>query len=233
MGAVALASTLTFTDRVMQLLERVDYRRADTEEEREAIFRLRHDAYVKEGAIQPNIRRSLSDGYDQMDNAWTFGLHIDGKLVSSIRLHVSSPGYPDVPAAHVFPEFVRPEIETGKTVIDPTRFVADPHCAGRYPELPYVTVRLGYMAAEFFNADFVLATVRSEHRAFYKRVFGHDTICDPRPYPTLTKPIVLMSLRYPPARNRIVQRYPFFRSTYFERRMLFERHLEVPQRAAA
>ena len=33
-------------DRVLGLLERVDYRRAETVEEREAIFRLRYNAYV-------------------------------------------------------------------------------------------------------------------------------------------------------------------------------------------
>jgi hypothetical protein len=29
------------------------------------------------------------------------------------------------------------------------------------------------------------------------------------------------------------QRYPFFRSTYFERRMLYERNVEMPQRSTA
>ena len=104
----------------------------------------------------------------------------------------------------------------------PPGFVADAECARAFPELPYATVRLGYMAADYFGADLVLATVRAEHRAFYKRIFGHQTVCEPRPYPTLAKPISLMTLHYPSERGRIVQRYPFFRSTLFERRMLFE-----------
>jgi hypothetical protein len=83
------------------------------------------------------------------------------------------------------------------------------------------------MAAEYFDADLVLATVRAEHQAFYKRVFGHRPICPPRPYLTLTKPLSLMMLNYPPARDQIVMRYPFFRSSLFERRMLFERPAAV------
>jgi hypothetical protein len=37
-----------------------------------------------------------------------------------------------------------------------------------------------------------------------------------------------MTLRYPDVADRVHRRYPFFRSTYFERRMLFERFLPTP-----
>jgi hypothetical protein len=232
MSALASLSTLSFSERVAHLLERVDYRRADSDEQREAIFRLRYDAYVREGAVKPSLETRVTDRYDEAANAWTFGLYIDDRLASSFRMHVTSPGFPDLPAVHVFSDVLAPEIASGKTIIDPTRFVADHASARRYPELPYVTVRLGYMAAEFFAADFVLATVRAEHQAFYKRVFGHKPVCPPRPYPALEKPISLMMLHYPPARVQIAQRYPFFRSTLFERRMLFERQTEAARVAA-
>jgi hypothetical protein len=215
------------------LLDRVDYRRIESVEDREAVYRLRYTAYLREGTIQPNFTKRLSDNYDEMENAWTFGLMIDDVLASSFRMHVSTPAHPDLPALHVFPDILEPEIEAGKTIIDPTRFVADPASARRYPELPHVTVRLGYLAAEYFKADIVLATVRAEHQAFYKRVFGHRSVCPPRPYPTLMKPISMMMLNYPTARESILQRQPYFHSTLFERRMLFERSAQVAQRTAA
>jgi hypothetical protein len=68
----------------------------------------------------------------------------------------------------------------------------------------------------------LLATVRTEHQAFYKRVFGHQVLAAARPYPTLVKPLSLMSLDYEPMKERVKHRYPFFRSTFFERRMLFD-----------
>jgi hypothetical protein len=233
MSAVAGIAATSFTDRIFRVLDRVDYRRIDSADDRDAVYRLRYDAYSREGSIQANFSKRFSDNYDNWENAWTFGLIIDGRLASSFRMHVSTPAFPDIPAAHVFPEILKPEIEAKKVIVDPTRFVADPECARLYPELPYLTVRLGYLAAEYFNADTVLATVRAEHQAFYKRVFGHKVICPPRPYPTLTKPISLMSLDYPAARETIVRRHPFFRSTLFERRMLFERSDQVAQRSAA
>jgi len=222
MSAVAKIGVPSFSDRLFAALERVDYRLIASAEDRDAVYRLRYDAYLREGSIPASFSKRFFDDYDDMPNAWTFGLLIDGRLASSFRMHISTPEHPDIPALHVFPE-LGPEIEAKKVIIDPTRFVADAACARLYPELPYLTVRLGYLAAEYFNADYVLATVRGEHQAFYKRVFGHKVVQPPRPYPTLTKPISLMSLDFPPARETILRRYPIFRSTLFERRMLFER----------
>jgi len=123
----------------------------------------------------------------------------------------------------VFPDILGPELEKGKVMVDPTRFVADPARAKRIPELPYMTLRLAYVACEYFRADLGLASVRAEHQAFYRRVFLHS-ISPPRDYPSLTKPICLMAIDFPSLRDKVFARYPFLRSSYFERRMLFERN---------
>ena len=232
MSAAAVAAVPTFSDRIANLLERVDYRRAETPEIRDDIFRLRYEAYLRENAIPPNGSLRFSDPYDDLPNVWIFGIYVEGELASSIRLHIATREHPELPGNRVFSDILLPEIDAGKIVIDPTRFVADAACTRLYPEIPYVTVRLAWLASEFFQADLLLATVRAEHQAFYKRVFGHKPICPPRPYPSLTKPISLMSLDYPVNRERVMSRYPFFRSTLFERRMLFEREVAAPQQAA-
>jgi hypothetical protein len=210
----------SLSDRVMALLERVDYRRADTAEDREAIFRLRYAAYRREDAIPHSQAECFSDALDDTDNAWTFGVYIEGELASSIRLHIGNRQWPVLPALNVFSDLLSPEIAVGRTVVDPTRFVTDRAASRRYPELCYVTTRLAVLASEYFNTHLLLATVRAEHQAFYRRVFGHRLVCEPRHYPSLTKPISLMALDYPLARERL-QSQPFFRSTMFERRMLF------------
>jgi hypothetical protein len=209
-------------ERKIELLNRVDYRRVETEEEREEIYRLRYRAYLNEGAIEPNRERKISDRFDLLPNSWIFGVYIDGMLASSLRISVASPEWPDSPSMNVFPDILAPELARGKVMVDPTRFVADPARAMRIPELPYVTLRLAYVACEYFHADLGLASVRAEHQAFYKRVFLH-TISPVRVYPTLTKPICLMAIDFPQMREKVFTRYPFLRSSYFERRMLFER----------
>ena len=221
MSLSAARLPLGLDERVHQLLDRVEYRRADRDEDREAIYRLRYEAYLREGAIEPSFGRRYSDAHDDDDNAWIVGAYVDGVLTSSFRIHVATPDYPDMPANQVFGDYLRPLIAAGKIIIDPTRFVVDPAATRYFPEIPYVTVRVGHMAAEHFHADTVLATVRAEHQAFYRRVFGHLPVCPARPYPGLIKPISLMTLDYPAQRNRILARYPFFASTDAERAALF------------
>jgi hypothetical protein len=234
MSALPEAAASSLVDRVERLLQRVDYRRADTAEERTAIFKLRYQAYLREGAIAPNLTEQFSDPLDDRGNVWIFGVYVDGQLASSMRLSITIPGDTYIPALDVFSDMLLPDILAGKRVVDPTRFVADKELSRAHPELPYVTVRLPWAAMEYFDAHSLLATVRIEHQAFYKRLLGHQAICEPRPYPKLQKPISLMSLDYRAAREGVQPRYPFFRSTHFERRMLFERTPQVEaQRTAA
>jgi N-acyl-L-homoserine lactone synthetase len=231
MGALAVLPSPSFAESVLEVIEKVDYRRPETPEEREEIFRLRYDAYRQEGTIEPNLARSFSDRFDELDNAYVFALYLEGEIVSSIRLNISTPECPELPALGVFSDILGPEIEAGRILIDPTRFVVAPRFARAFPKISYATVRVAWMACEYFQADWLLATVRVEHQAFYKRMFGHRPMSEARTYPTLKKPISLMGLEYLEAREKVHQRYPFFRSTYFERRMLFERPPRARQRA--
>lgn len=227
MAAVETASG--FIAHGSELLDRVDYRLAETEADKEAIYALRYRAYVHEGAIEPRADRRLRDRFDDAPNSWIFGVFVDGALASSLRISVATPENPDTPAVDAFPDILLPEIAKGKTIVDPNRFVAEPN--QRYPHLPYMTLRLAYVACSYFNADIGTATARAEHQAFYRRVFLHEALCPPRPYPTLTKPLALMAVNYPAMREKVFARYPYFRSSYFERRMLFERNSLHPSPA--
>jgi N-acyl-L-homoserine lactone synthetase len=228
-ASLAFETQFSFSDRVAQLLDRIDCRPAYSEEEREAIFRLRYQAYLREGAIGPNFSGTFCDPYDDSENAWLFGLYLEGELASSIRLHVAAGAYRDFPSRKVFADLLEPELDAGRVIVDPTRFVTDRRHSRLNPGLPHVTLRLAWLAAEYFAADHFLVAVRAEHQAFYRRTFNHRPICEPRPYPLLAKPISLMTLRYPSVAAQVHQRYPFFRSTFFERRMLFDRDLSLPQ----
>jgi len=210
-------------ERDIELLDRIDYRLAETDEDRDAIYRLRYRAYRHEGAIGPISDHKLTDRFDDAPNCWTFGVYVDGSLTSSLRISLATPANADTPAVDAFGDFLEPELAQGKTIVDPNRFVADPGRAQKIPKLPYMTLRLAYVACTHFRADIGTATVRKEHQAFYRRVFLHKPLCPPRPYPTLTKPLCLMAADYPTMCEKVFRRYPFFRSSAFERRMLFER----------
>lgn len=213
----------TSAARGHELLDRIDYRLAETDAEKEEIYRMRYRAYLNERAIEPNADEIVTDRHDDMPNSWIFGVHVDGVLSGSIRISVASPSMPTSPSVDVFQDILWPELQRGKVIVDPTRFVADPDRIQRAPELPYVTVRLGYVACCHFGADIGLATVRPEHRAFYRRVFLQQPLCEARLFPGLLKPVGLMAANYREIQERVYARFPFMRSSAFERRMLFER----------
>ena len=204
-------------------LDQVDYRLVQTPEEKDEIYRLRYRAYLREGAIQPSADGRVIDQFEDAPNAWTFGVYFHGELYSSIRVSVLTSEWRMSPSVELFGDVLHPELDKGRVIIDSTRFVADPERARDFPELPYVTVRLGSMAGVHFNADYGLAIVRPEHQAFYRRVFLHETWCEPRLYPGLVKPVGLMAAHLPTVRDRVLARYPFLRSSAFERRTLFDR----------
>jgi hypothetical protein len=206
------------------LFERVDYRPIETPEEKDQLYSMRYRAYLHGGLILPSESKRVSDRYDDAPNALTFGIYVDGELCSSIRLHILTPEWRTSYSTELFGDILHPRLDQGEVFVDPARFVADPEKAQRFPELPYLTVRLVFLACEYFNADTGLALVRAEHQAFYRRVFLNETIAEPRPFPNVTKKVALMASDFRVVRERVLTRFPIMRSSAFERRMLFQRH---------
>ncbi len=214
----------SFSARLAQLAARIEFRRAESEAEREAIFRLRYEAYRREGAIAASPDERFTDDDDEAANAHLIGLYIDGELATSLRLHIASNrGIPDCPSLHVFSDILQPLLDDGNVLVDTTRFVADERLSRLHRGLPLVTIRLCVAAGEHFGGHHLLAAVRDEHRAFYIRSFGSQVLCKSRPYPPLLKPISLTTVYFPTQGPELYRRYPFYRSTSAERHKLFER----------
>src|SRR3979490_1907406 len=208
--------------RSSDLLDQVDYRLAQTPEDKEEIYNLRYRAYLREGAVRESPERRVTDQYDDMPNSWTFGVFFHGELYSSVRISVLTSEWRQSCSNEAFGEILNPRLDRGEVIIDPARFVADPDRVKRFPELPYLTLRLAYLACGYFSADLGLAIVRAEHQAFHCQVFRHETIAEPRFFPGLLKPVGLMAADFQTMKEKVFERYPMMRSTAFERRMLFE-----------
>jgi hypothetical protein len=206
------------------LFDRVDYRLIETPEERDSVYLMRYRAYLHGGLISPSESRRIIDSYDDAPNAWIFGIYLDGELCSSLRLHVLTSESRMSYSTELFGDVLDSRLDRGEVFIDPARFAADPEKARRFPELPYVALRLAYLACDHFNADTGLAMVRTDHQAFYRRVFLHETITEPRAFPGWhSKKVALMASDFRTLRERVLTRFPIMRSTAFERKMLFDR----------
>jgi hypothetical protein len=220
-GRAARASA--FVNAVFSVLKDIEYRRCDSGEDMEDIYRLRYNSYLAAGMIRANESRKIQDDLDDSPNSYRFGVYYDGNLVSTLRLHYISAQYPDAPSVRVFKDVLIPRLEAGETFIDPSRFAADGQWAATLRVLPYVTLRLAMVARHYFNPTAILTAIKEEHAGFYKRVFESEAVVEGRTYPGLTMPVFLYQSRCPEPLASVEARYPFFASSPIERRLLFDR----------
>ena len=210
-----------FSGTLIDLLDRVEYRRVPPEVQYDPVYRLRYEAYRREEFIPINSDEMVRDEFDELPNAYCFGVYIDGELVSSVRFHHLTPEFRTSPSHSVFPDILDPLLDKGLTILDPGRFTADYEASLAFPALPYLTLRLPTVAVQYFNVRYVLSTVRPEHAAFYRRVYRSEQIGAERFYHGLSFPMVLMACDIPVMYQDMLRRYPFFRSTPEERQRLF------------
>ena len=113
MRSPAEASNAAF-GRSSDLLEQVDYRLAQTPEEKEEIYNLRYRAYLREGAVKESPEQRVTDQYDDLPNSWTFGVYLFGELYSSVRISVLTPEWREFCSAEAFGEILHPQARSGR-----------------------------------------------------------------------------------------------------------------------
>jgi hypothetical protein len=210
-----------FAGTLIDLLDRVEYRRVSVEDQFDPVYRLRYEAYRREESIPINSQQVVRDEFDELPNAHCFGVYMDGELVSSLRFHHLTPAFRNSPSHSVFPDVLDPILDQGLTILDPGRFTADYEASLAYPTLPFLTLRVGVMAIQHFGVKYCLSSVRPEHGAFYRRIFKSIAMSEPRYYHGLAFPMVLYMCDLLSDWEGFLTRYPFFRSTPDERQRLF------------
>jgi N-acyl-L-homoserine lactone synthetase len=210
-----------FARNVLDVLERIEYRRCESGEDLEAVYRLRYKAFHTHGLLDTIVEQKLADHLDEARNCYCFGVFMDGELVSTVRLHHLTRESPEAPIMTVFGDRLLLRLARGETFIDPSRLAIDPQMSSAHRALPYVTLRLAVIANTFFNATSCISMIREEHTAFYHRIFGSVQVGEPRLYPPFTMPIFFYESICEQNMAPTLQRFPFFKSTALERRMLF------------
>lgn len=213
----------SFVRNVENLLARTEYRRCDKGEDLEDIYRLRYKAYRSNDMIPDSENHSIADELDEAPNVYRFGIYVDQRLVSTLRIHHVTPATPLSPSTKAFGEIVYPMLEAGDTFVCPSRLASDPDWTRVYPQLPYVVLRLAPMACFHFRAPYGLSTVREDHAGFYKRIYYSEQISEPRSYPGVFNRVVLYRTNAHANKERFFTRFPFFKSTPMEQRLLFSR----------
>jgi hypothetical protein len=220
-----------FAGALVDILDRVEYRRVNPDDLNDPIYRLRYEAYRREDFYPFNSLGQLRDDFDDFSafpNSWNFGVYIDGSLASSLRIHHLTPENRRSPANSLFGDILEPLLDQGATFIDPTRFTVDFEASLAYPALPFLTLRLAVMATRHFSATYGLHCVRPEHGPFYKRVLGSNLMCEARKWHDVGFPMELWGTKVAEVYDRTLRRYAFFHSSEEERNHLFAPPHQTP-----
>ncbi len=211
-----------FSRGLIDLLDRVEYRRIVTREDMEAVGRLRARSFARSNVLEKQLGNSLVEDVDYDPNAYVFGVFVDERLVSTIRLHLVTPTHRVGSSTHLFGDILDPLLDSGMSFIDPSRFATDHDFHDELQGLPYLTLRVATMASVYFAVDGCLASCTPSHSAFYKRVFGFRQLAEPRDLPGLRVQGVLL-MEDPSNRVDVARRYPVFKSHPYEQRLMFDR----------
>lgn len=195
--------------QVIKALKHVRYKVLTDPNDLEQIYRLRYDCYLAEATIAENDTGLMTDPFDNTANSVHIAVEIEGEILAAVRLHLVSRLSPISPTLEVFPE-VLDRVMHGQTVLDPTRFVIDPSARKKRVPVHFLALRIPFLAAIYYDIDLALAPVRSEHTAFYRRYLGYKQEMEPRGYPSLTKPIHLLTADFREQRDTVLARTPVF-----------------------
>ncbi|MBO1737008.1 hypothetical protein HJY41_15555, partial [Barnesiella sp. GGCC_0306] len=69
---------------------------------------------LREGAVKESPDARVTDHYDELPNAWTFGVYLRGELCSSVRISVLTSEWRSSTSADVFPDVVLPRLDRGE-----------------------------------------------------------------------------------------------------------------------
>src|SRR5690606_313313 len=129
-----------------------EYRRCESGEDLEAIYRLRYKSFRTHGLLlSESADQKMVDKLDDVPNCYRFGVFRDNELVGTLRVHHLTAETPYAPIMTVFGDVLRPRLMRGETFIDPSRLAIDPDLTALNKALPYIALRPAVMANDYFG----------------------------------------------------------------------------------
>lgn len=217
----APARLSAFARNIFNLMERIEYRRCESGEDLEAVFRLRYKCFHSHGLLDASKEETLTDKIDRAPNCYIFGVFMEDELVSTVRIHHLAQETPYAPTMSVFGDLLQPRLAAGETFIDPSRLAVDPDASAWSRVLPHITLRPAVFGNSWFKSTGTISMIREEHSGFYRRFFRSKQMTAPRLYPPFTMPIFFYESRSDWNLQWIYDNFPFFAATPLEQRMLF------------
>ncbi len=158
------------------------YRMARTAADRDEVYQLRHEAYRRDEAIDPQPGNRFFDHFDSLPNNFSFLACRRYKgTEATVRISVVRPdlGWHEAPSRRVFAGHPELEAMAMESYVEASRL-----CFGPLAQRDAFLKLVGYMAAlaDVFETGWLVACPRREHTKTYESLFGFRTLAEPRQY---------------------------------------------------
>ena len=214
------AAKQALSHRAFEVMDDIEYRPVRNSEDLEQVVALRKKCYTHHDIFAQKTSEFQNDA-DVDPKNHVIGIHYQEALVASVRIELLHASNRDTNCMHYFPEILEPLVDQGLRFVDPTRFSIAPGISQFIPSMPYIVLRLVFMATVYYGYDFSLCMLRSAHRGFYSRVFLASQISPLKTFDFFNDPYALYTTALK-SEAQICQNYPLFLSTKTERNLLFE-----------
>jgi hypothetical protein len=196
-------------------------KRAHTAQLRKEVYRLRYRAYRKEDAIEPSAAGTFEDQYDDQPNHVLWALTFEQKLVGSFRTTWFDPSERQpIPEMRGYSDDLAQLVPDGACILSGNRLVTDPDLSSANAQAVLLLLRHLLVTASHKASDWAVAAARTNHLAFYRRVFRVNVASESRVYPGLRCPMHLMACDLKQNRELIMERTPLLKPRGYEQILL-------------
>jgi len=203
-------------------------RRAHTARLRDEVYSLRYRAYRKEDAIEPSVFETFEDRYDHQPNHVLWALTFEDRVIGSIRTTWFEPveRHP-IPEMHAYSEDLAKIVANDASILSGNRLVTDPDLSSASAQAVLLLLRHFMVTASYKGSDWAVAAARSNHLAFYRRVFRASVASESRLYPGLRCAMYLMACNLRQNNALITTSTPTLKPRGYEQVFLDQKYQEI------
>jgi hypothetical protein len=209
---------------ICSFLERITYRVMASEEDVDAICKLRYESYRSMDLIADCDGGRWRDDLDDHPGYRNIGVYLEGELAGGIRINRITPDFRLSMALEMYPTQIGQMLSQGRTFVEGTRLFTAPALGRRHRELPFAIIRLVGLAGRHYQATHVLKNVQANHVSFYQRHLRAEVVPDSlMPYKDHSREVelVLVTAEVEPSRTAMLGPMPYLLSTRREMEALF------------
>ena len=159
---------------------------ANTDEEKQAVYRLRYQSYRHDDVIEPSHNKMFRDEYDDLPSSRIIYVEQSGKgVVGSLRFTLRTPTSTKVTSSEYksFPDILEP-IAAKQSIVCANRLCIAPESTNKSQILAYL-LAAKIFGSDYIEADYAIAATTTNKLKFYKHLLGMQQISDTRKLPGL------------------------------------------------